>query len=441
MGRPTRPRILTLALTAAMTVTSASAAYAHTPATPTHSTTPTHRTTTQATSTNALNVSGTVPVLSLLALLGRQIGGARHTSFPPPTDAPNRDRRVCTAVAQSRASCHAIVLTDAGAGTDPAGYGPADLRSAYSLPSTTSGYGQTVALVDAYNDPTAESDLAVYRSTYGLPPCTTGNGCFRKVDQYGGTRYPALDTGWAQEISLDLDMVSAICPNCHILLVEAADNTFANLGAAQNEAAALHANAISDSWGGRDSSDNTYGRYFNHPGIAQTASSGDSGYGVIYPASSRYVTAVGGTSLRRTATGWTQTAWSGAGSGCSAYNTALPGQAGAATGCPRRAVADVSAVADPYTGVAVYDSTPSGGLSGWLVFGGTSVSAPIIASVYALAGNAASINNSYPYAHTAYLTDITVGSNGFCPVYQLCHARPGWDGPTGLGTPRGVGAF
>src|SRR5437879_4060063 len=186
-------------------------------------------------------------------------------------------------------------------------------------------------------------------------------------------------------------MVSAVCPKCKIVLVEANSASFAALGNAENTAASL-ANVISNSYGGSDASDSTYGAPYNHPGKAITVSSGDSGYGVEFPASSHYVTAVGGTSLRTASNsrGWSETAWSGAGSGCSAYNTALTGQSGL-TGCSRRAVADVSAVADPNTGVAVYDTF--GGVGGWLVFGGTSVAAPIIGGVYGLAANAASINN------------------------------------------------
>jgi subtilase family serine protease len=351
--------------------------------------------------------------------------------------------KVCPA-AVGAASCHAWVRTDVQPLAAPSGLGPADLRSAYSLTSSGSS-AQTIAIVDAYDDPTAEADLATYRSTYGLPACTTANGCFRKVDQNGGTAYPRKDAGWALEISLDLDMASAICPNCHILLVEAKSNSFANLGAAENRAAAMGANVISNSWGGSDASDSSYGSYFNHPGVAITVSSGDSGYGAEYPASSHYVTAVGGTTLKAGggARGWTETAWSGAGSGCSSYNAALSGAASFNTGCSTRAEADVSAVADPNTGVAVYDTTAYQGRSGWWVVGGTSASAPIIAGVYALAGNEASIDNNYPYTHwsSANFYDITSGSNGSCPTSQWCNARTGWDGPTGLGTPNGTGGF
>jgi subtilase family serine protease len=325
----------------------------------------------------------------------------------------------------------------------PAGYGPSDLQSAYKLPSATAGSGQTVAIVDAYNDPTAEADLAVYRSQYGLPACTTANGCFKKVSQTGSTTsLPATDAGWATEISLDLDMVSAVCPNCHILLVEAKTSSFANLGKAVNEAATLHATEISNSYGGGDTADSS-APYYNHPGIMITASSGDSGYGVQFPASSHYVTAVGGTTLTTAsnARGWSETVWSGAGSGCSTLNAALTGASTFNTGCAKRAEADVSAVADPNTGVAVYDSTPYQGFSGWQVYGGTSVASPVIASVYALAGNAATATNNYPYAHSTSFFDVTSGSNGSCSPSQLCTARVGWDGPTGLGTPNGTGGF
>jgi subtilase family serine protease len=359
----------------------------------------------------------------------------------------------CASIARAGdVHCDALIMTSTGVqangvtpnATSPSGYFPADLRAAYSLPSTTAGSGQTVAIVDAYDDPSAEADLGHYRSQFGIAACTTANGCFRKVNQTGGTAYPASNTGWAEEISLDLDMVSAICPNCHILLVEATSPTTANLGRAVNEAATLHATEISNSYGGGDVTDAS-APYYNHAGIMITASSGDGGYGVEFPASSHYVTAVGGTTLTRGGgtRGWTETAWSGAGSGCSTRNTALTGQASFGTGCTKRAVADVSAVANPSTGVAVYDSFGTGSSGPWLVFGGTSVSSPIIASVYALAGNAASATNNYPYTHSSAstLNDVTSGSNGNCSPTQLCHARVGWDGPTGLGTPHGVGAF
>jgi subtilase family serine protease len=201
---------------------------------------------------------------------------------------------------------------------------------------------------------------------------------------------------------------------------------------------------ISNSYGGGESSaeTTTYDAYYNHPGIPITVSSGDSGYGVEYPAASPFVTAVGGTTLRTAATarGWSETAWSGAGSGCSAYEAKPSWQSGSS--CTKRTVADVSAVADPNTGVAVYDSLRYQGASGWMVFGGTSVASPVIASVYALAGNAATVNyGSYPYSQTSGLFDVTGGSNGSCGGSYLCTAITGYDGPTGLGSPNGVTGF
>jgi len=362
---------------------------------------------------------------------------------------------VCGPAGAGATRCHALVVTDAsgnpfkGGGTssttNPAGWHPVDLLSAYNLSTSSTALGglQKIAIVDAYDDPRAESDLGVYRAQFGLPACTTANGCFKKVNQTGGTSYPRSNGGWAQEISLDLDMVSAVCPNCHILLVEASSNSFVNLGTADNEAATLGANAISNSYGGGESSGETsYDTYYNHPGHAITVSSGDGGYGVEYPAASQYVTAVGGTSLTRASNsrGWTETVWSGAGAGCSAYEPKPSWQTD--IGCTRRTVADVSADADPNTGVAVYDSFAYRGQSGWLVFGGTSVASPIIASVYALAGNAGSVNyGSYPYGHLSSLFDVTSGSDGSCGGSYLCTGTVGYDGPTGNGTPNGSGAF
>jgi subtilase family serine protease len=327
----------------------------------------------------------------------------------------------------------------------PAGFGPADLQSAYALPSGN-GAGQTVAIVDAFDNPNVESDLATYRSTFGLPACTTANGCFRKVNQNGqASPLPATDVGWGEEMSLDVDMVSAVCPNCRILLVDANDNSLANLGASVNTAASLGAKFVSNSYGGGEFSGETASstQFYQHAGVAVTASSGDSGFGVEYPAASQFVTAVGGTSLTRASNsrGWSETAWSGAGSGCSAFESKPAFQNGVNTACSRRAVADVSAVADPNTGVAVADTFGTGGT--FFVFGGTSVAAPIIASVYALAGTpaAGSFPNAFPYAHPSSLNDVTSGSNSRRCRSVLCRAGTGWDGPTGLGTPNGTGAF
>src|ERR1051325_5067533 len=349
-------------------------------------------------------------------------------------------RPVCGSVPIGYARCFSYTRGNAApVAQGPSGYGPADLQSAYALPSATAGSGQTVAIVDAFDDATAEQDLAQYRSFYGLPPCTTANGCFRKVNQSGGTLpMPPPEPDWSLEISLDLDMVSAVCPNCHILLVEANTNLNTDLYASEDTAARLGANEISNSYGGGESSTETsQDVHFNHPGIAITASTGDDGYGVSYPASSPYLTAVGGTSLARGGSGtrgWTESAWGGAGSGCSAHEAKPSWQTD--TGCSRRTVSDVSAVADPNTGVAVL----FGGL--WFTVGGTSASSPIIASVYALAGNAGSVNaGSYPYSHTSGLFDVTSGSNGTCSPSYLCTGVAGYDGPTGLGTPNGTSGF
>jgi subtilase family serine protease len=336
----------------------------------------------------------------------------------------------------------------------PSGFGPTDLQAAYGLTSAAAanGTGETIAIVDAYNDPNAEADLATYRSYYGLPACTTANGCFKKVSQTGSTTsLPTSDSGWAEEISLDLDMASAICPKCNILLVEAKSATMANLGTAVNEAVALGAKYVSNSYGGSESSsDTSYDTsYFKHTGVAITVSAGDGGYGAEYPAASQYVTSVGGTALTKAASttrGWTESVWKtssteGTGSGCSAYDPKPTWQTD--TGCSKRTISDVSAVADPATGVAVYDSY--GITAGWYTFGGTSVSSPIIASVYALAGtpSTSSYPAKFPYtaAGTSALNDVTSGNNGTCTTSYLCTATTGYDGPTGWGTPEGVTAF
>ena len=357
----------------------------------------------------------------------------------------------CATPRARHAQCFALRVTGGShvsADAGPAGYHPSDLASAYKL-DATKGSGQTVAIVDAFDDPNAESDLATYRSTFGLTACTTANGCFKKVSQTGSTTIlPVPNPSWAEEISLDVDMVSAVCPKCHILLVEATTNMFSDLAAAANEAATLGATEISNSYGGSESSsDSSLAADYTHPGIPVTVSSGDAGYaaGPQTPAAFSTVTAVGGTRLSRAtnARGWVEKAWftntnEAAGSGCSAFVAKPAWQHD--TGCAKRTIADVSAVADPATGVTVYDSF--GTDTGFEVFGGTSVASPIIASVYALAGNGASINNaSFVYAHTSSLYDATRGKNGACGGSYLCTAKVGYDGPTGLGTPKGSGAF
>ena len=368
--------------------------------------------------------------------------------------------------------CMSALRTDlpivANATASHDGLGPADLRAAYNLASAavTRGKGQTVALVDAYDDPTIESDLNTYRAYYGIPPCTTANGCFKKVNQDGeeGSYPPIANPDWEPEIALDTEMVSAICPNCHILLVEAnsADETVAmsnpvqhsDLGAAVDTAVNLGATEVSNSYGsaGPEPDQTFFDHYYDHPGVAITASAGDQDYGTVWPAASPYVTAVGGTELTpdpATPRGFDESVWGsvlpgtvpneaqGTGSGCSIWEPKPAWQHDA--GCSGRTVADVSAVAD---NVAIYDSSPE--IGGWGVVAGTSISSPLIASVYALAGNAKSVvYGSYPYSHQSSFHDITEGSN-FTPdtvCGYLCTAEPGYDGPSGVGTPNGSGGF
>ncbi len=383
-----------------------------------------------------------LPVSMFAVVLGCSDGGAGGSGpVPGAGHIP-----VCEDPGPGQARCHAHVVVDPSgkpaASSSPSGYSPADLQAAYNVKGSAGGAGQTVAIVDAYDDPTAESDLNYYRSYFGLPAVPS----FTKVNQNGvAGSYPKANSSWSQEIAIDVEMVSAICPNCNILLVEANSASSADLATAVNTAARLGANAISNSYGSSETSSvTTYAADYDHPGIAITVSSGDSGYGVQSPADYATVTAVGGTSLTKAsnARGWTETAWSGAGSGCSTVIAKPSWQKD--SGCSKRTVADVSAVADPNTGVAIWVSSHHGG--SWLQFGGTSVASPIIAAMYALAGNASSLTGSadgasLPYGHTSSLNDVTSGSNGSCGGSYLCTAASGYDGPTGLGTPNGSGAF
>lgn len=335
-----------------------------------------------------------------------------------------------------------VVMGKSTGNATPSGYGPSDIQSAYALPSSTAGSGQTVAIVDAYDDPNAASDLSTYRAQYGLPACTTSTGCFRKVNQTGGTKAPRANGGWAQEESLDLDMVSAVCPNCHIILVEASSATNSNLQTAENTAISMGANVVSNSYGGSESG--ATNSAYDHPGHIITASAGDSGTGASQPCSYATVVCIGGTSLNHASNtrGWSETAWSGSGSGCSAKVAKPSWQTD--SGCTMRSEADVSAVADPNTGVAVYDSYSYQRHSGWMVFGGTSVSSPLVGSVYALAGNESSLTYAqsiWAAGGSSSLNDVTSGSNGTCTISYICNAGAGYDGPTGWGTPNGIGAF
>jgi subtilase family serine protease len=391
----------------------------------------------------------TVPlvVLSLFVSLSftfTVVASPATTIIPTAKQVKSGFSRVCGAATVGHATCLALVSNTAIAAPEalqpnanPTGgsapYTPSNLHSAYNLPNTASGT-QTVAIVDAYNDPNAESDLATYRSHFGLSSCTTANGCFRKVSQTGGTKYPSNNTGWSEEISLDLDMVSAICQNCHIILVEASSTSFTNLGTAVNEAVALGATQVSNSYGssGEVSGESSYcSSYYTHNDVAVTVSSGDGGPTVDFPAVCPHTVSVGGTSLNTdgSETAWNTSSTEGAGGGCSSQIAKPSWESSSITGCSNRAVADVSAVADPATGVAVYDSY---GVSGWLQFGGTSVSSPIIAAVYALAGNASSTTDPASLLWNNRTSGCLFGvpSSSTAYAYQ-----------TGLGTPDGIGCF
>jgi Subtilase family len=328
----------------------------------------------------------------------------------------------------------------------PLGLSASDLQNAYRLPSSTAGKGQTVAIVDAYDDPNAEADMNVYRSKYGLPSCTTRDGCFQKVDELGSTHYPDAEQGWAEEIALDLDIVSAVCPNCHILLVEAKQASFSDLGSAVDTAVRLGAHIVNNSYGSPEDAQSVQAaaRYYNHPGVIITASSGDFGSasGVQLPAAFNNVIAVGGTSLSpaprnsQNQRGWIETAWDGAGGGCSKYIN-QPVWQKVEEGCSMRTVPDVAAVADPDTGVAVYNTYGGGA---WEATGGTSASSAIIAGVYGLAGNAATIDGSYLHSHAANLYHV-----GSCAASASTTTPPiianACQQLIGLETPNGIKAF
>jgi subtilase family serine protease len=352
-------------------------------------------------------------------------------------------------VSPGQAICHAHIVTDshgnalmkaATSSGPPPGYGPADLRSAYNVTGTGSP-ATVIAIVDAYGYSGAEADLGVYRAQFHLPACTTANGCFTKLNQNGVQgSYPADDIGWSDETALDLDMASAMCPNCRIVLVESNTSNLTDFAVAENLAASLGAHVISNSYGGSEAGSQNLESAWNHPGVAITASAGDEGFGAQFPAASPHVTAVGGTTLVRSATarGWSETAWSGTGSGCSSVYLKPTWQTDPL--CSRRMIADVSAIADPQTPVAVYGPYQQvhGGV--WLTFGGTSVAAPLTAGIYAV--NAGAVNyGSNPYSHVGSLNDVTSGSNGVCGGTYFCTAGPGYDGPTGLGTPNGSIAY
>jgi subtilase family serine protease len=346
---------------------------------------------------------------------------------------------VCPASPVDASHCHALVVTDAhgnpAATASPTGLSPSTIKSAYSFPtSSTAGAGQTVAIVDAYDDPTAESDLGVFSAQFGLPACTTANRCFAKVNQAGGTSYPRKNAGWALEIALDIEWAHAIAPGAHILLVEASSNSNANLYAAEDYAKA-HAGYVSNSWGGSEASgESANDGHFSAAGVSFFVSSGDNGTPAEYPSSSPNVVSVGGTTLNFSgSTLVSETGWSSGGGGCSLYETANASQAAfgqyGQAGCNgRRATPDVSLDADPASGVSVYDTTSYQGQSGWFRVGGTSASSPMWAGRSAVAGSV--VNAATVYGSTITYRDITSGNNGApCLVgFDLCTGRGSWIG-------------
>ncbi len=378
------------------------------------------------------------------------------TSYPATiSDISLSHTAVCGSSAKGHVRCHARVLTEPNGlphvTNVPSGYGPAQFRGAYSVDGVSQSKN-TIAIVDAYDDPTILQDVNVYSDTFGLPklascPVSAGtpnNPCLEKINQKGGTNLPNKNSGWAMEIALDVEVAHALCENCNILLVEASSSSMTSLLAAFDTAVKKGAKIISNSWGGQETtSERSYDKHFNLPGRFIAFSSGDNGYGVSYPAASEYVTAVGGTTLHLVGnTSYkSEVVWAGTGSGCSAYESKPAWQHD--EGCSKRSVADIAADADPHTGAAIYSSTVAGSKKGWLVIGGTSLAAPLVAGIVAQGDKmpAHTLVNALFYGRGIALTDITVGSNGSCARSYLCHANDGYDGPTGLGTPKGPSIF
>ncbi|MGI8420513.1 MAG: Ig-like domain-containing protein [Candidatus Levyibacteriota bacterium] len=359
------------------------------------------------------------------------------------------------------------VITPTTAALNPAAVSvntvnPARLHTAYNIPCTPGGsvqevcsqpatFGpQTIAIVDAYGDPTIESDLQTFDQYYGLPTCTKANGCLQIVNQNGQTSSLPTRTDWIDEITLDVQTAHALCQTCKILLVEANSSYTSDLTTGTKTAASFHPSAISLSWGGSESSNNSISSSYNYTGIPVIAASGDGGYlngqsGVSFPASLPYVVGVGGTTLTVNSDDSYagESVWNGTGSGCASLSSATANQtnlaAWAATGCgTTRGVADMAADADPSTGVAIYFSKQ------WWYYGGTSLATPIIASAFALNGGIKSTSLATNVLYANYsptnFHDITTGTNGTCST-SMCMGSLGYDGPTGLGTLNGLGAF
>lgn len=347
-----------------------------------------------------------------------------------------------TAAVAGTGNCTNIELAATGLGpTTPAaqvpGLHPADLQAAYNLPAATAGSGQTIGIVVVDDDPNAESDLAVYRSTFGLPACASSSGCLTVLTAKNN---PKSDVNWAHEVSIDLDLASAACPKCKLIVSEAKSTKSGDLASAVSAAIAAGATVVSNSYAIPESKKESAADW-SHPGVPIVAAAGDQGYGTVnWPAASPNVIAVGATTLvpaASTARGWTEAVWSGTGSGCSTSAAKPAWQTD--SGCTMRTVADVAAVGDPSTPVAVYDSYQD---TGWVEMGGTSVSTPVVAGVYALAANGTKLNAAASlYADKSALFPITSGANGTCSPAYICTGGSGYNGPAGLGSPNGIAAF
>lgn len=382
--------------------------------------------------------------LGVTGLAGALPSASANSATPTASSAATASHTVhaCTThPAPGYATCLAVSVADASGkalrtpAPLPAGFTPTDVQAAYNLKGLSS-HGRTVAIVDAYGYSNLAKDLAAYRSHYDLPKCTVRSGCLTIMDQHGGTNYPPDNSGWDLEQALDVDAVSAACPDCKILVVQAKSASVHNLGIAVNQAARQSGvAAISNSYIGHDRTNRSA---YNHRGIAVTAASGDGGWqGGQYPAEDSHVVAVGGTSVTADGSrrGYSETVWGGAGSGCASETNQPKWQQDINTGCKTRAVSDVSAAANPGAGglIIYYNGQ-------FQQVGGTSEASPIIASVYALSGNTGGYPARFPYKSPNRLYDITSGSNGSCGA-PLCTAGNGWDGPTGVGSPNGVKGF